>query len=109
MTVTCTSAFDSDTASNLKETPRGRQDKMNKQRPCQRGDSYIRDGYMITIEEIYHVNGRKKKKVKKKKLDKQGFRADADALLSIPNINIDQEIKAIKDIGAQTRELQARA
>ena len=25
MTVTCTSAFDSDTASNLKETPRGRQ------------------------------------------------------------------------------------
>ena len=55
---------------------------------------------MITIEEIYHVNGRKKKKVKKKKLDKLGFRADADALLSIPNINIDQEIKAIKDIGA---------
>ena len=60
---------------------------------------------MITIEEIYHVNGRKKKKVKKKRLDKIDYRQDADALLSIPNINIDQEIKAIKEIGEQTREL----
>ena len=60
---------------------------------------------MITIEEIYHVNGRKKKKVKKKRLDKVDYRQDADALLSIPNINIDQEIKAIKEIGEQTREL----
>ena len=57
-------------------------------RPCKRGDSYIRDGYMITIEEVYHVNGRKKKKVKKKKLDKLN-QQDEDALLSIPNINID--------------------
>lgn len=29
---------------------------------------------MITIEEIYHVNGRKKKKVKKKRLDKIDYR-----------------------------------
>ena len=44
---------------------------------------------MVTIEEIYHVNGRKKKKVKKKRLDKVDLKLDADALLSIPNINID--------------------
>ena len=37
-------------------------------KPCKRGDSFIRDGYVITIEEIYHVNGRKKKKVKKRRL-----------------------------------------
>ena len=42
-----------------------------KKQPSQRGDSFVRDGYEITIEEIYHVNGRKKKKVKKRKLTKQ--------------------------------------
>ena len=74
MTVTCTSAFDSDTGSNFKETPRGRAllktggSNHESSKACKRGDSFVRDGYIITIEEIYHVNGRKKKKVKKRRL-----------------------------------------
>jgi len=34
----------------------------------ERGNSIIRDGYEIVVEAIYVVNGKKKKKIRKKKL-----------------------------------------
>ena len=71
---------------------------------------------MITIEEIYHVNGRKKKKVKKRRLQKvesdpesqlEQVHKESERLMKLQNINIEQEIKAIKEIGQQTRDLEA--
>ena len=84
---------------------------------CKRGESYVRDGYLITIEEIYHVNGRKKKKVKKRRLkqhesdsENQPDQApkENDKLMQLQQINIEKELRAIKEIGQQTRELEAR-
>ena len=49
-------------------------------KPVKRGDSYIRDGYEIIIEDIYLVNGRKKKKVKKRKLENH-YTQDAEKKL----------------------------
>ena len=87
-------------------------------RPSKRGDSFVRDGYEITIEDIYHVNGRKKKKVKKRKLTKQqlqdsesklheGQELDPQHLLNRLNLDIDRELEAIEQMSQQTRELEA--
>lgn len=34
----------------------------------ERGNSFVRDGYEIVVEAIYVVNGKKKKKIRKKKV-----------------------------------------
>ena len=66
--MTCTSAFESDPGS-VRGSYRDRNMMASSgsnpevRRPSKRGDSFVRDGYEITIEDIYHVNGRKKKKV----------------------------------------------
>ena len=111
--MTCTSAFESDTASNFRENPRerakmmtsGSNQEINRIKACKRGDSFVRDGFEITIEEIYHVNGRKKKKVKKrrlanwaadteKKLD-ETLRSGNVRLTPMDNLNIEKELNAI--------------
>ena len=79
---------------------------------------FLQGWIKITIEDIYHVNGRKKKKVKKRKLTKQqlqdsesklheGQELDPQHLLNRLNLDIDRELEAIEQMSQQTRELEA--
>ena len=82
----------------------------SEKRKKKRENSFIRDGYEIYVEGTYIVNGRKKKKIKKRKLSKaqleQHARKIQDRALAERargNLNaakqIEQELKALGDIG----------
>jgi hypothetical protein len=57
----------------------------------ERGNSFVRDGYEIVVEAIYVVNGKKKKKIRKKKL--ANYMINAESSMTKPKLMTDTEAK----------------
>jgi len=47
------------------------------------------------VEGIYIVDGRKKRKVKKKKIVQQGEQIDINKVKKVPGVDIDREMESI--------------
>ena len=84
-----------------------------------RENSFIRDGYEIYIEGTYIVNGKRKQKIKKRKLSRQQIERhnkqiekrvqDEKAQGNLAEAQrIEQELQALSHIGKQT-QLMAQA
>lgn len=83
----------------------------------ERGNSFVRDGYEIVVEAIYVVNGKKKKKIRKKKLS--NYMLTAESSMTKPKlmtdteakqdrksvINLQSELEAINSLQLQTNQL----
>ena len=83
----------------------------------ERGISFVRDGFEIVVEAIYVVNGKKKKKIRKKKLS--NYMLTAESSMTKPKlmtdteakqdrksvINLQNELEAINSLQLQTNQL----